>query len=75
MEARERVSRMEAENTAVLAFARKDAEGIVRKIALLEDELVVENSYGLSDMVADAERRWEVSEMEHREQFGELTLL
>jgi hypothetical protein len=47
----------------VLASAHEDAEGLARKIALLEDELAVEH------------RAWEVSEREHREQFDELTLL
>jgi hypothetical protein len=36
----ERVSRVEAENATVLASPRKDAEGLVQKIALLEVELV-----------------------------------
>jgi hypothetical protein len=53
-------------------------------IALLEGELaeehwarklVEENSRGLFDVVANAERRWEVSERECRVQFEELTLL
>jgi hypothetical protein len=34
-EAQERVSRVEAENVMVLASARKDAEGVLHKIALL----------------------------------------
>jgi hypothetical protein len=38
-------------------------------------ELTEENSRGLSDMVAEAEHRWEVSDKECREQFEELTLL
>jgi hypothetical protein len=38
-------------------------------------EVTEENSRGLSDMAADAERWWEVFEMEHREQFEVLTLL
>jgi hypothetical protein len=75
---------MEAENAVALASAHKNVEGLVRKIALLEGELVEErrarelakeNSRGLSDAVADAERRWEVSTREHWEQFEELTLL
>jgi hypothetical protein len=82
--AQKRVSRVEAENTVVLASTREDAEGLVQKIALLEGELEEacqardvpeENSRGLSDMAADAERRWKVSEREHREHFEELTHL
>jgi hypothetical protein len=72
-EALERVSRMEAENTVVLASSHEDAKGHVRKITLLE--LDEENSRGLSDTVADAEHWWEVSEREHQEQFEKLTLL
>jgi hypothetical protein len=49
----ERVSRVEAETTAVLASSRKNAEGFSRMIALLEDEIVVEH------------RAREVSEREH----------
>jgi hypothetical protein len=58
-----------------LAFALEDAEGLVWKIALLEGKLAQENqawelaeanSHGLFDMAAD---------VEHREQFEELTLL
>jgi hypothetical protein len=84
MEAWERVSRVEAENATTFASACKDTEGLVRKIALLEGELVEqrraqklakEKSRDLSDMAIDAERRWEVFEREHRVQFKELTLL
>jgi hypothetical protein len=83
-EARERVSRVEAENTAALASAHEDAEGLVRKIALLEGELVEarrarevaeEKSRGLSNAAANAEHRWEVFEKECREHFEELILL
>jgi hypothetical protein len=42
-EALERVSRAEAENTTTLAFAREDVEGLVRKITLLEDDLMMEH--------------------------------
>jgi hypothetical protein len=38
-EAQERVSRVEAESTVVLASAHEETEGLVRKIALLESEL------------------------------------
>jgi hypothetical protein len=41
-EALERVSRAEAENAATLASTHEDAKGFVRKITLLEDELIVE---------------------------------
>jgi hypothetical protein len=61
---------MEVQNAMALASTREDAEGLVRKIALLEGEfaeerrareLAEENFYGLSDAVVDAEHRWEVS--------------
>jgi hypothetical protein len=80
----ERVSRVEAENAMVLASTHNDAKGLVQKIALYEGELAEErrakevaeeNSRDLSDVAADAKRRWEVSEMEHQEQFEELSLL
>jgi hypothetical protein len=38
-----RVSRVEAENAAALSSTHEDAEGFVRKIALLESELAVEH--------------------------------
>jgi hypothetical protein len=69
-EARERVSRVEAENAIMLASTHKDAECLVRKITLIEGELVEvrwapevaeENSRGLFDAAVDAEHRWEVS--------------
>jgi hypothetical protein len=41
-EALERVSRVEAENTMLLASACEDAEGLAPKVALLEDELAAE---------------------------------
>jgi hypothetical protein len=41
-EAWERVSTVEVENVMALAFSREDAEGLVRKIALLEGELAEE---------------------------------
>jgi hypothetical protein len=62
-EAPERVSRVKAKNAMALASAREDAEGFAQKIALLVDELAGEH------------RTWEMSEMEHRAQFEELTLL
>jgi hypothetical protein len=39
-EARERVSRVEAENTVPLASAHEDVEGRARKVTLLEGELL-----------------------------------
>jgi hypothetical protein len=83
-EAQEWVSRVEVENTTVLASARVDVEGLVRNIALLEGELVEvhrarevaeEKFHGLFDMAADAGRRWEVFKKGHREHFEELTRL
>jgi hypothetical protein len=72
-EAWERALRIEAENAAALAFAHEDAEGLVRKITLLEGELTderrahelaKENSHGLFDAAADVKRQWEVFERE-----------
>jgi hypothetical protein len=57
----ERVSRVEVENAASLASACEDAEGFVRNTTLHEGEV--------------ERRAQEVSEREHREQYGELTLL
>jgi hypothetical protein len=59
----ERVSRAEADNTAALASAHEDAEGFVRKILLLEDELTVKRQVR------------EAPERESRARFKELTLL
>jgi hypothetical protein len=42
-EALERVSRAESENSAVLASAHADAEGIAWKVVLLDGELVEEH--------------------------------
>jgi hypothetical protein len=39
-EALEKVSRVEAKNIVVLASAREDDDGFIRKITLLEGELV-----------------------------------
>jgi hypothetical protein len=67
-EARERVSRVEADSTMVLVSTHEEAGGLAWKIALLKDELVEarwvgevfdENFRGLSDTAADAERWWE----------------
>jgi hypothetical protein len=62
-DALERVSRVEAENSAVLTSVREDAKGLARKIALLEDELTREH------------RARETSEREHQSCIKELTLL
>jgi hypothetical protein len=62
-EALERVSRVEAENTAALGSAHEEVKGLVQKIILLKGELAAER------------RALKVSEREHREQFKELTLL
>jgi hypothetical protein len=83
-EARERVLRVEVKSVAVLASAHEKAEGLVRRIALLEGdhaevhqarEMAEENSRVLSNAAADAERRWEESKREFQQQFEELTLL
>lgn len=72
-EARERVSNMEAESAVALAYASEEAEGIVRRVSILEGELAEahwdrgmakENSRGLSDVAANAEWRREESERE-----------
>jgi hypothetical protein len=64
-EAQKRVLRVEVESATVLASAREEAEGLVWKITFLEGELVdvrrarevvEENSRGLSDVAANAER-------------------
>jgi hypothetical protein len=83
-EARERVSRVEEESTAVLASAHEETESLVRKVALLEGELaevhrarevVEETACGLFATAANEERRWEESKRGHQEQLEELTLL
>jgi hypothetical protein len=38
-EARESVLRVEAKNTAVLAYAREETDGLIQKVTLLEGEL------------------------------------
>jgi hypothetical protein len=62
-EALERVSQVEAENSAAPASIREDAAGLAQKIALHEDNLARER------------RAREMSEREHRVCFEELTLL
>jgi hypothetical protein len=73
-ETQERVLRVEAESTAVLASALEETEGLVWKIALLEGELeevgrahevVEETTCGLFDTPADAEWRREESKRGH----------
>jgi hypothetical protein len=63
-EARERVSRLEAESIAELASTREEAEGFARRIVLLEGELAEacqarymakENCRGLSNVAPEAE--------------------
>jgi hypothetical protein len=75
---------LEAENAVVLASAREDVEGLVRKVALLEGELVEvrrareaieEKFHSLSAVSADGMRRLVVSEREREERFEELYLL
>jgi hypothetical protein len=54
---------VETENSTALSSAHADAEGLVWKIVLLEDELVEEHQAG------------ETSKREHQERFVELTFL
>jgi hypothetical protein len=72
-EARERVSRMEAESVTTLASAHGEAEGFTRRIALLEGKLMdtrqaqdmtEANNRGLFDVAANVDRRWEEAERE-----------
>jgi hypothetical protein len=72
------------ENVVVQASIQEDAEGLIRKVTLLEGELVEarqaqevakEKFRSLSDASADGVRRLVISEMEHWEQFEELSLL
>jgi hypothetical protein len=74
----------EVENDEVLEFIQEDAEGLVRKVAVLEVELVEahrarevaeEKFHSLSDASADGARWLVVSEMEHQEQFEQFSLL
>jgi hypothetical protein len=83
-EARESVLRVEAKNTAVLAYAREETDGLIQKVTLLEGELAEarwarevakENFRGLSNVVTDGAWQLVVTEREHREQFEELTIL
>jgi hypothetical protein len=66
-EAQERLSRAEVESAVVLTSTHEEPEGPVRKIALLEGELVEvrraqemaeENYCGLSDVAADDNWWW-----------------
>jgi hypothetical protein len=61
---------VEAKSSKALAYARGEAEGFTYRIALLESEhaeecqardMTEENSWGLSDMMADVEWLWEES--------------
>jgi hypothetical protein len=83
-EARERVLRVAAKSTVVLASAHEETENLVRKIALFDSELVEvhqahevveETACSLSNVVADVELLWEEFERMRQEQFEELTLL
>jgi hypothetical protein len=62
-EALEWVSRVKTENSIAPSFARADAEGLVWKIVLLEDEIAEEHS------------AWETAEKEDQGHFKELPLL
>jgi hypothetical protein len=75
---------VEVESTVTLASDREEVEGLVRRIALLEgalaevhqaQEMAEENSCGLSDAAADAERRPRRREESEKELQEELTLL
>jgi hypothetical protein len=74
----------EMEVTVVLMSACEDAKGLVRKVALLDGELVEarrarevaeEKFCSLSNMSVDGAQWLVVSEMEHWEQFEELFIL
>jgi hypothetical protein len=74
----------EVEDAASLASARKDAEGLVRKVTLLEGklaearwvkEVAEEKFYSLSDVLTDGVWWLVVFEMERQEQFKELSVL
>jgi hypothetical protein len=67
----------------VLASVREDDDGLICKVALLEGlekvhqawEVAEEKFHSLSNASADGTRRLVISEMEHWEQFEELSLL
>jgi predicted DNA-binding antitoxin AbrB/MazE fold protein len=72
------------EDAVALASAREDAEDLVQKVTLPEGELVEvlqalevaeEKFYSLTDTSADVAQRLVVFEMEHQEQFEELSPL
>jgi hypothetical protein len=74
----------EVEDAAALASTHQDVEGLVRKVTLLEGELtearwdreVTEEKFcSLTNTSADGVLWLVVSEMEHREQVEELSLL
>jgi hypothetical protein len=54
---------VEVKNAMMLASTREDAEGLARKVTLLEEDLAADRQV------------WEASEREHRAHFEELTLL
>jgi hypothetical protein len=73
----------EVENVTVQASVREDTKGLICKVAFLEGELaearqaqemVEEKFHSLSDALADGAWQLVVSEMEHREEFEELSL-
>jgi hypothetical protein len=74
----------EAKSVAVPVLARGDAKGLIRKVALLEGELVEaqraqdvarERVHHFSISSVEGARRLMASETEHQEQFEELSLL
>jgi hypothetical protein len=74
----------EVETIVVLASVRGDAKGLIHKVALLEGELTEarqaqekakEKVRSLSRSSAEGTRWLVASEMEHQEQFGELSLV
>jgi hypothetical protein len=74
----------DVENVTMLASAQEDAEGLVRKVAVLKGELAKvhrarevpkEKFHSLSNVSTDGARWLVVSEMEHWEQFEDLSLL
>jgi hypothetical protein len=74
----------EVKNVMVHTSVREDAKGLFCKVALLEgepaeahwaQEVTKEKFHNLSDASTDGAWRLVVSEMEHREQFEELSLL
>jgi hypothetical protein len=74
----------EVEDAMVLVSAHEDVEGLVQRVILLEgehvevhwaQEVVEEKFYSLSNTSVDGAWWLVVSEIEHREQLEELSLL